>query len=148
LLELFIIDSLSNLPVERAHIMLNTVVLHFVNGKIQKGTTDDFFPNKDLFHFCDKESGEIKPVHVNDLKAVFFVKCFEGDSVYQERTDIERVGFGKKIRVCFKDGETQVGYTQGFSPNRAGFFVFPADPESNNDRVFVINAATDTIQFI
>lgn len=47
-----------------------------------------------------------------------------------------------------KDGETQDGYTQGFSANRPGFFIFPGDPDCNNDRVFVITAATDRINFI
>ena len=128
--------------------MLNTVVLHFNTGIIQKGTTDDFFPNKDMFHFRENDRGEIREIRLGDLKAVYFVKNFDGDPNYQERDDVARVGFGKKIRVNFKDGETQVGYTQGFSPDRIGFFVFPVDPASNNDRVFVVKSATDKVQFI
>ena len=128
--------------------MLNTVVLHFSNGTIQKGTTDDFFPNKDKFHFKEKDKVEIREIRLGDLKAVYFVKSFEGDPNYRERDDVTRVGFGKKIKVNFKDGETQVGYTQGFTPDRAGFFFFPVDPDSNNDRVFVVKAATDRVQFI
>jgi hypothetical protein len=128
--------------------MLNKVVLHFVEGKILKGTTDDFFPNKDSFHLREKEVGAILEVHLAGVKAVYFVKSFEGSVEYRERSDLERVGFGKKIRVQFKDGETQDGYTQGFSANRPGFFVFPCDPDCNNDRVFVVTAATDRINFI
>lgn len=128
--------------------MLNTVVLHFINGEIQKGITEDFFPNKDNFHFKERDKGAVQEIRLRDLKAVFFVKSFEGDSTYRERDDLERVGCGKKIRVHFKDGETQVGYTQGFSPERPGFFVFPADPDSNNDRIFVVSAAADKVQFI
>jgi hypothetical protein len=128
--------------------VLNTVVLHFVDGKVQKGVTEDFFPNKDMFHFREKEGGGVREIHLRELKAVYFVKSFDGDPAYQEKNDVERVGFGKKIRIHFRDGETQVGYTQGFSSDRAGFFVFPADPGCNNDRVFVVIAATDTIQFM
>lgn len=128
--------------------MLNTVVLHFNTGIIQKGTTDDFFPNKDMFHFRENDKGQIREIRLGDLKAVYFVKNFDGDPNYQERDDVARVGFGKKIRVNFKDGETQVGYTQGFTPDRIGFFVFPVDPASNNDRVFVVKSATDKVQFI
>lgn len=128
--------------------MLNTVVLHFSNGEIQKGITEDFFPNKDMFHFKERDKGAVSEVRLGDLKAVFFVKSFEGNSEYRERDDLVRVGFGKKIKVHFKDGETQVGYTQGFSSERPGFFVFPADPDSNNDRIFVVTAAADKVQFI
>ena len=82
------------------------------------------------------------------LKAVYFVKTYEGRPAYNERTDIERIGFGKKIKILFKDGETQIGYTQGYTPNRSGFIVFPADPESNNERIYVVTAATSKIEFI
>lgn len=128
--------------------MLNTVVLHFADGKIQKGTTEDFFPNKEMFHFREKEHGETREVRMRELKAAYFVKTFEGNSAYQEKTDQGRTGCGKKIRVHFRDGETQIGYTQGFSADRAGFFVFPADPDCNNDRIYVVIAATDNIQFM
>jgi len=128
--------------------MRNTIVLHFVQGKVKKGTTDDFFPNKDVFHFLDKDTNELHKIDVNSLKAVFFVKNFDGDPQYNDRNDLERVGMGKKIRVSFKDGETLVGYTQGYSQLRTGFFLFPCDKNSNNDRVYVIIAATDTVNFI
>ena len=128
--------------------MRNTVVLHYADRKIRKGTTDDFFPNKNAFHLTEQGSGETHEVSIYDLKAVYFVKSFEGNADYQERTDTELVGFGKKIKVTFKDGETQIGYTQGFSPGRGGFFVFPADPGSNNDRVYVVTAATEKVDFI
>ena len=63
-------------------------------------------------------------------------------------------GHDKLTTVCqlhmrrFKDGETQVGYTQGFSPSRPGFFFFPADPDGNNKRIFVVNAATSDVRFV
>ncbi len=126
----------------------STVVVHALGGKLQKGVTSDFFPNKDRFHLTEKDSGQVREVRVNGLKAVFFVKSFEGDPTYQEKQEVERAGFGKRIRVRFKDGETQVGYTQGFSPSRPGFFFFPADPDGNNERVFVVNAATADVCFV
>jgi len=126
----------------------STVVVHAVGGELQKGTTSDFFPNKDQFHLTEKDSEQVREVRVRGLKAIFFVKTFEGDPSYRERQDVERVGFGKKIRVRFSDGETQVGYTQGFSPARPGFFFFPADPDGNNERVFVVNAATEDVRFV
>jgi hypothetical protein len=128
--------------------VLNKIIIRYADGKIIRGTTEDFFPNKDIFHAIDKNNAELHEIKIKDLKAVFFVKSFEGNPKYQDRDDIERVGFGRKMRVLFKDGETLVGYTQGYSPDRAGFFLFPSDPNSNNDKAFVVTAATDKVCFI
>jgi hypothetical protein len=128
--------------------MQNTVVVHFPGGTLLKGVTNNFFPNKERFHLTDKDTGEVREVPFAGLKAVFFVKGFEGDPAYRERTDVERTGFGKKIQVDFNDGETLIGYSQGFTPGRLGFFVFPADPQSNNDRIFVLSAATKAVRFL
>jgi len=128
--------------------MVNLVVVHYVDGNILKGKTGDFFPNKDVFHLQGQNNDEMKQVCMQDLKAVYFVKSFEGNAKYTEKNDVIRTGFGKKIRVHFKDGEVQNGYTQGYSPNRPGFLVFPCDPDSNNERIFVISAATENVQFV
>lgn len=128
--------------------MQNKVIVHHVDGRLQKGVTEDFFPNKNFFHLIEKEGGTIVQIGIHDLKAVFFVKSFEGNPAYNEQHDIERKGFGRKIRVVFNDGETVTGYTQGFSAGRDGFFVFPDDPQSNNERIFVITSATKDISFL
>ncbi len=128
-------------------VMRNTIVLHFVTGAIKKGSTDDFFPNKDMFHFLDRETNAVHEISLRELKAVFFVKNYDGDPTHVDRNDQERTGLGKRIRVCFKDGETLTGYTQGYSENRSGFFVFPCDSGSNNDRVYVVSAATKGVSF-
>jgi hypothetical protein len=38
------------------------------------------------------------------------------------------------------------GSTHGYAPERKGFFIFPADKESNNERAFVIVASTDKVE--
>jgi len=128
--------------------MNNLVVVHYSDGIILKGTTGDFFPNKEVFHLQEQNKGEMKEICLQDLKAVYFVKNFGGNARYIERNGVERAGFGKKIRVQFKDGEVQYGYTQGYTPNRPGFLVFPCDPDSNNERIFVIARATEIVQFV
>ncbi len=55
---------------------------------------------------------------------------------------------GRKVRVLFTDGELLVGTTQGYDARRPGFFVFPADTESNNERIFVVRGAIQQISFI
>jgi len=125
--------------------MQNKVVVHLVDGRILKGTTADFFPNKEVFHLQVREQSENLEIRVATLKAVYFVKTFEGRPEYNEKSNVERSGCGRKVTIYFKDGETQFGYTQGYAANRPGFFVFPADPESNNDRIYIMMAATSRI---
>lgn len=128
--------------------MLNKVVLNYNGRAVRKGTTDNFSPMKEQFHVKDHATGEMFEVTFAALKAVYFVKSFEGDPAYAENAEAVRTGFGRRIRIVFKDGETQFGYTQGFSPSRPGFFVFPVDEGSNNERIFVITASTREITFV
>ena len=128
--------------------MKNQVVAHYADGRILKGWAVDFFPNKPSFHLERQSTGETVEVHTGELKGVFFVKTFEGDPNAQRRTDGERAGMGKKIRVEFTDGETLIGYTSGYSAARAGFFVFPIDPDDNNEKVYVVTDATTAVNFM
>ncbi|MBJ6799857.1 DUF6982 domain-containing protein [Geomonas propionica] len=128
--------------------MIAKIVVRYADGNVVKGTTEDLAANKMLFHLTEAETAKRYEVNVEQLKAIFFVKSFQGNQEYQERLDVERVGLGKKIKVSFKDGETLVGYTQGFSPARATFIVFPCDPDSNNEKVFVVTAAAEKVEFV
>ena len=124
------------------------LVLHRLDGGLIKGTTTDFAPGRQTFHVKDEDTGQMKKVDTTELKAVFFVKSFAGNQHHIERTDVERTGLGRKIKVHFKDGETIFGYTTSYSKDRPAFFVFPADPESNNQRVFVLDHSTNGIDFV
>jgi hypothetical protein len=126
--------------------MRNKIVLHFLDGHIMKGTTANFAADKGWFHFKKINTGETLIIDPSRLKGIFFVKNFDGNWVHQERYDINRPGLGKKVMVCFKDGENIFGYTTGVSPERKGFFLFFADPGSNNEKVFVFTAATNDIR--
>jgi hypothetical protein len=128
------------------------VVARYINGKVIKGLTQDFFPNKDRFHLQPivKSTGEASEVFVKDLKAVFFVRDYAGDYQYDERKSYmegEKAS-GRKMEVTFKDGEVMVGSTLGYDPSRPGFFLFPADPKSNNMRIFVVSTAVKKTRFI
>ncbi|MBL0224133.1 MAG: hypothetical protein IPQ16_00700 [Geobacteraceae bacterium] len=128
--------------------MHNQIIVRYSDGKILRGTTVDLFPNKAVFHLKDKDSGTMHEIEIVHLKSIYFVKSFEGNPGYQEKDDVERVGLGKKIKVHFKDGETLVGYTQGYTPGRNLFIVFPSDPDSNNEKVFVVAQATSSVSFV
>jgi hypothetical protein len=118
--------------------MKNKIVVHFTNGKIIKGTTEDLSPNECIFHIKENDSGATHELNTLDIKAVYFVKSFEGNSEYQDRDDIKRVGLGKKLIVHFRDGETLVGYSRSYNSDMDKFIMFPSDPESNIKKVFVI----------
>ena len=129
------------------------VVVRYVDGNVLKGFTQDFLPNKDHFHLhpFDQSVGR-KPVKimVKDLKAVFFVKDFEGDAAYRERrtfSEADKIQ-GRKIEVVFQDGEQLVGSTMGYDRSRQGFFIVPVDSGGNNERVYVVQAAVNRVGFI
>jgi hypothetical protein len=132
---------------------MNKVVAHYQDGHIIKGVTNDFLPAKDRFHLLPADAAPgSKPaeVIVNELKALFFVKDFAGNPAHKESQDFDptKPPGGRKIRVNFKDGEVMVGTTQGYQPNRPGFFVIPADLQSNNERCYVVTSATTAVSFI
>jgi uncharacterized protein DUF6982 len=120
------------------------VVAHFTDGKMLKGTTQDFNPNRPSFHIKPAGGGPAVEVRSGLLKAVFFVKSLEGDSTRQALRGFiaapAATSHGKKLAVRFKDGELMCGYTLSHRPDRDGFFLFPADSEGNNIRVYVLVA--------
>jgi hypothetical protein len=132
---------------------MNKVVARFADGRIVKGTTSDFVPMKDSFHVTDLAAGAgAKPVEIRtkDLKALFFVKDYAGNAQHAERNAFEpgRPAMGRRIQVTFRDGEVLVGTTQGYQPGRPGFFLVPADGESNIERCYVVSAATEQVSFV
>ena len=54
----------------------------------------------------------------------------------------------ESLKVRFLDGETIVGYTMGYSPDRMGFFLVPADSKGNNERIFVVKSATEKVEMM
>lgn len=124
----------------------NKVVVRFKDGMIIKGNTSDFFPNKVRFHLNHLD-GKTDEIDIETLKAVFFVKDFEGNKDYQKKYEDTIHAAGRKIEVEFTDGESITGYALGYSPDRHGFFMTPADLSSNNVRIFVIKSATKNITF-
>jgi len=128
----------------------NLVVARYIDGRVLKGITNDFSPNRAIFHIDPQDGGMAVEVRFRHLKALFFVASLQGDS---SREDVR--GFvrgpaetpeGKKIAVRFRDGELMCGYTLTWSPEREGFFIFPADAHANNQRVFILSAATAEIK--
>jgi len=132
---------------------VNKVVARFIDGRMVKGTTADFFPAKELFHVIEEAAPPRTPateINTKDLKALFFVIDFAGDPQHSERNkfDPAHVPVVRQIKVTFLDGEVLVGSTTGYQPGRPGFFLVPADTGSNIERCYVFSAATQEISFI
>lgn len=128
-----------------------SVVIRFLDGKTLKGGTHDFAPNKLEFHVQPHGGEKGPPVQVRlaSLKAVFFVKSMQGNRYHvEDKTFRKAQDQGRRIRVIFKDKEEIVGLTTGYAPDRPGFFVVPADPASNNLRIFVVNAAVSKVEWL
>jgi hypothetical protein len=128
------------------------VVLRYSDGKLIKGFTEDCFPNKERFHLIPANNPSGGPIEVSmkDLKAIFMVRDFIGNLLYKERKRFiegEKPS-GKKVEVTFVDAEVLVGSTLGYDSKRQGFFIFPADPKSNNIRVYVVSSAAEKVRYL
>lgn len=131
---------------------MNKIVARYADGRTIKGTTVDFFPTKDLFHVnvTDGNGPRLVEVSLKDLKALFFVKDFAGrpDRRKVNEFDPSKPVLGRKLKVVFKDGEVLVGTTTGYQPGRPGFFLVPADADSNTERCYVVTASTQDVSFL
>jgi hypothetical protein len=129
------------------------IVARYRDGRTLKGTTQNFFPNKPVFHvnrLGGTGPGEVIEVKLVDLKAIFFVRDFTGNAKHVERKELtpgDRPQ-GRLMEVTCKDGEVIVGTTTGYDPKRSGFFLFPIDPSANNLRVYVVAGAVRTARFL
>ena len=131
----------------------NKVVAHFADGRLLKGYTHDFTPARDMFHMTSQledDFGTTYEVNVTELKAIFFVKTLSGNIGYKEKKRYEDVDAsrlrGMRIRVEFVDGEVIRGISLGYSKSKKGFFVIPVDPESNNERIYVVAASVRDVK--
>ncbi|UCF71265.1 MAG: hypothetical protein JSW49_03010 [candidate division WOR-3 bacterium] len=131
----------------------NRIVVRFKDGRLLKGFTHDFTPVKDSFHLTselESDRGQIHEIFCPNLKAIFFVKTLNGNVNYKEKKRFDEVDTsglrGIKIKVEFNDGEVLRGISLGYSRTRKGFFVIPVDPNSNNERVYVISNAVRDVK--
>ncbi len=124
------------------------VVARYADGRVLKGTTLNFSPTRQTF-LLHAESASInsEPVTVrtSDLKAIFFVRDLAGNAEYNDVQEFVGRPAGRKVVVTFKDGERLVGASLTYDAAREGFFLFPADPRSNNERIYVVMSAVVTV---
>ena len=89
------------------------IVVRYQDGRMVKGTTADFLPNKPTFHVYQggAERSPAIELSIDQLKAVFFVKSFGGQKGRVAKYDFtQNKGYGRKCRVTFLDGEVRPIY--------------------------------------
>jgi len=132
--------------------MKDRVVIRFKDGKVLKGFIDAFDDASDHIDVTLADTKDAASIPFDDLKAVFFVRSFEGESGYREK---KKYGIsakrGDRVFVKFADGELLVGFLIGDVPwdkkkgynlsktdsGQKGFYLLPTDNNSNNIKVFI-----------
>jgi hypothetical protein len=126
---------------------MKKIVAKLKNQSLIKGLTDDFSPHKKSFH-VKVGYGKVESIDLEDLKAIFFVKNYEGNKDRKKQYKDLRPWEGIRIKVIFHDGEEIVGYTPHHALDKIGFFLTPADLKSNNEEIFVIISSTKDIIYL
>lgn len=129
--------------------ILHKVVIRYVNGAVVKGTTSDFAPNRTSFTLNPEPPAAGGPVEIRiaELKAVFFVRSFQGNPEYREqKLRVPEGTIGRRYLLTFTDGETMRGTALGVNLSRYGFLLFPADQGGNNKRIFVVHSAVQELR--
>lgn len=133
---------------------LTKVVAHAASGELYKGYPAESdglvlesllrarasLPSRLRLKLAD--SDEVVELDLATMKALFFVRSFEG------RTDYSEVKFfdahppveGLWVRLRFEDGESTEGvaYNSIALLRDGGFFLKPPDPNSNNQVMYVL----------
>ncbi|HBF43117.1 MAG TPA: hypothetical protein DDW42_05700 [Desulfobacteraceae bacterium] len=126
----------------------NKVVIHLLDGNTIKGTAQSPSLSDEIItvHTVDNEFKKIK---ADKVKAVYFVKDWEGNPEYSEKTTVpsEKETYSNVIQLEFKDGEIIEARIQYLPPTK-GFYIIPPDANSNNKRIYVRRSALKEIKII
>ena len=134
------------------------IVARFNDKRLLKGYVQKFAGDSAIVIIEEADTGKEHAVPIDDLKAIFYVKTFEGSKEYKEKK-VYGPGKkrGRKVFVKFRDGEKLVGFLEAdvlpdkilsflkSDGSKKGFFLVPVDRECNNTRVFAAWNAIDDI---
>jgi hypothetical protein len=134
------------------------VVIQF-GGRTVKGYSNrsDWPAQEELANFtltppiCLLDNGSIERIPLEGLKAIFFVKSFEGkwhdDLRFHDHLAAQECLW---IRATFLDGEIIEGLITNDSHHvlQDGFYLFPIDPEGNNLLMYVLKKKLKDFQVL
>ncbi len=120
--------------------MGNKLILRMQDGSMIKCSTRIPFSAAYKKVTVIDEKGAVHKIPLSSIKAIFFVKDFEGNSKYKAGSDFNEGSpkAGKSVSVKFHDGEVIRGKAINISDEKDGFFLYPADPLDNNEKVFIV----------
>ncbi len=133
------------------------VIVRYSDGATLRGyfsVEDVSLPGNDSAETLSVRSveGEIENIKVSRLKAIFFVKSFEGKQDYSEFKVFTHQPSGKGVwvRIHFHDGEIMEGIAPNSLSTFAGqvFSLTPPDPRSNNETVLVSKKSMKEMQIL
>jgi hypothetical protein len=130
---------------------VSKVVIGKIDGTRMRGYIFNFSPMRDSFRLFPEPNSPQNvgaDVKLREVKAIFFVKDFAGNREHNDSQQVSAGVHGRKLEVTFRDNEKIAGTTEAYNPQKSGFFMFPADPESNNARIFVVNAAVRQVKHL
>lgn len=122
------------------------LVVRFKDGRSMNGMCFALNLKDEGFHLdrVDENGvaiGQTVQIRFEDIKAVFYVKSFDGkfDKSIRYR---DWTPEGSELIVQFADGETVQGYSlHSFTGNERRFHLIPKDPNSNNISIVVERTA-------
>lgn len=120
------------------------LIIHFKNGRVLKGTTYKLDPRSLGFYLVPLESTQGQDrifVHFSDLKAIYFVRDFEGKFDPAEAVS-EPASESQEVKIMFDDGEVVEGrILHHFDPACLRFFMVPVEENTNNISMLVERSA-------
>lgn len=137
-------------------------VLRFLDGSVLKGHLTAFSEEAAVITLCEADNDTVHTVNADILKAIFFVKTFEGKKEHHDKKSyVARKPGYRRTFIKFNDGEDMVGFLEGEVPweksfflskkkiqHLKGFYLLPADGSSNNNRVFVFTGAVRDVTVV
>lgn len=126
------------------------LVVRYLDGKTEYGVCFALNPKESMFHLDKVDSegvttGKTVQVRYADLKAVFYVKSFDGNYDKSLRYR-EWIAEGNELIIEFNDGEILRGSSLlHYDPDEPRFHVIPADPTTNNISALVERSAVKRI---
>jgi hypothetical protein len=122
------------------------VVLRFRDGRAIRGTLHgEFAPATEATVSIRTAEDDLLEADLESLKAVFFLKDPRKRALAMALGN-EAAPEGGIARVEFFDGEILRGSVRRYAVGERGFFLEPLDPASNNERVFVVARAVQSVE--
>jgi hypothetical protein len=112
------------------------VIVHTLEGQVKRGLLRQASLDGEQIELEIIAGQPPERLATQRLKAVFFLLA-PGTKPSAAQ--------GQKLRVTFNDERQVAGFAPNYHPTDKGFFLFPADPRTNTERIYVYRAAVKSI---